>query len=469
VPKEKMSDVIVLLPGLMGSVLRKGDKDVWSASVGALFGGVVSGGGRFDSLVLREDPPDRDDLGDGVVASRVMPDVHMIPGLWKIDGYSKVADTIKASFEVTEGQNFFSFPYDWRRDARVSARKLDRQAREWLSGWQRASGNADARLILIGHSMGGIVSRYFLEGLEGWRITRALVTFGTPFRGSLNAVDTLANGVRKGPFGLMDLTELARSLTSVYQLLPLYPCYDAGDGRLVRIGETAGVPNIDPARAASGLAFHHEIRDAVAAHLDDAEYRDKGYQTYPVVGIRQPTRLSARRAGAGVELLETYEGADQSGDGTVPRVSATPIELSDARREMYAGTRHGSLQNADAVLTNLIGLLSSFALGLGDFRAGASPPGAASPVRVGLRLEDVYWSDEPVLLGVRPDRDGVPLRCAITESSSGRPVAQAIPGPDAEGWQRAEIAPLPPGTYRVAVTGAAGIEPVADVFAVLAR
>jgi lecithin:cholesterol acyltransferase len=468
-PKEKMGDVIVLLPGLMGSILRKGDKDVWSASVGALLGGVLSGGGRFKDLVLREDPPDRDDLGDGVVASRVMPDVHMIPGLWKIDGYSKVADTIKANFEVTEGQNFFPFPYDWRRDARVSARRLDRQAREWLTRWRASSGKADARLILIGHSMGGIVSRYFLEGLEGWRISRALVTFGTPFRGSLNAVDTLANGVRKGPFGIMDLTELARSLTSVYQLLPMYPCYDAGDGRLVRVGETTGIPNIDAARAASGLAFHYEVRDAVTAHLDTAEYREKGYQTYPIVGIRQPTRQSARRAGAGVELLETYQGADQSGDGTVPRVSATPLELSDARREMYAGTRHGSLQNADAVLTNLIGLLSSFALGLGDFRAAALPPGAAAPVRLGLRLEDVYWSDEPISLGVRPDREAVALRCVVADSSSGRQVAQALPVPTGDRWQRAEMAPLPAGAYRVTVTGAAEIEPVADVFAVLAR
>ena len=127
-PKEKMSDVIVLLPGLMGSILSKGGKDIWTASVGSLLSGVLTGGGRFKDLILREDPPGQDDLGDGVVASKVMPDVHMIPGLWKIDGYSKVGKTIKDTFDVTEGQNYFEFPYDWRRDARVSAelrQKLD--------------------------------------------------------------------------------------------------------------------------------------------------------------------------------------------------------------------------------------------------------------------------------------------------------------------------------------------------------
>ena len=30
------------------------------------------------------------------------------------------------------GENFFEFPYDWRRDNRVAARRLQRESREWL-------------------------------------------------------------------------------------------------------------------------------------------------------------------------------------------------------------------------------------------------------------------------------------------------------------------------------------------------
>jgi hypothetical protein len=63
----------------------------------------------------------------------------------------------------------------------------------------------------------------------------------------------------------------------------------------------------------------------------------------------------------------------------------------------------------------------------------------------------------------------VALRCVVAESSSGRQVAQAIPVPTGDGWERAEMAPLPAGAYRLTVTGAAEIEPVADVFAVVAR
>ena len=242
--RETMSDVIVLVPGILGSVLQKNGRDVWAASGGAALAGLLSGGGSLRNLAIEEDSLD-DDLGDGVVATRLMPDVHMIPGLWKIDGYTKIGQTIKAIFDVREGSNYFEFPYDWRRDNRVAARRLKQASHRWLENWRADSGNDDARLILVCHSMGGLVSRYFLEVLDGWRDTRALVTFGTPHRGSLNALRTLTEGVRKGPFGLFDLTEFARSLTSIYQLLPTYRCFAVGQEDLLRIGETNGIPHVD--------------------------------------------------------------------------------------------------------------------------------------------------------------------------------------------------------------------------------
>jgi triacylglycerol esterase/lipase EstA (alpha/beta hydrolase family) len=45
--------------------------------------------------------------------------------------------------------------------------------------------------------MGGLISRYYLEVLEGWRDCRALVTFGTPYRGAVDAVNYLANGYKQ--------------------------------------------------------------------------------------------------------------------------------------------------------------------------------------------------------------------------------------------------------------------------------
>jgi len=461
-PRQPMPDIVVLLPGITGSVLRKNGKVAWGFSGSTLARTLFTRGGHMKkALFLEEDPQDVDDLEDGVVADKLISDLHLLPGLWKIDGYTKVADAIKSRFDVEEGKNFFNFPYDWRRDNRVSARKLQRQSREWLRSWREASGHADAKLILIGHSMGGIVCRYFLEVLEGWRDSRALVTFGTPFRGSLTALDTLANGMRKGPFGLLDLSELSRSFTSIYQLLPIYTSYDAGSGSLVRVGETSGIPNVDAGKASAALAFHREIEEAVESNRKLDDYRSRGYRIYPVVGISQETAQSARLKGKEVAMLGDYEGTNHRGDGTVPRVSATPIEYSDEGREMFAATRHASLQNADAVLTHLDGLISSLYFDLGGFRKPH-----LSPVQVDLEVEDLYWSSEPITLRARPGREDVQLIAHVTNTATAMPVGVKQLVPDADGRHIATFDPPGEGAYEVIVSGGPDVEPVGDAFAV---
>src|ERR671910_327800 len=283
--KKAMRDVVVVLPGITGSVLQKDGKDVWNVSGGSVLRALLSLGQNVKELALEEDPHDVDDLGDGVTAPKVMRDIHLIPGLWKIDGYSKVLQYVTETFDVRAGENFFEFPYDWRRDNRVAARKLAKSAEGWLAAWRQKSGADDAKLILVGHSMGGIVSRYYLECLDGWRDTRVLVTFGTPYSGSLNAVGTLVNGLKKkiGPVGI-DLSELVRSLTAIYQLLPTYACYDGGDGQLVGVSE-ATIPHVDRERAKAAAEFHDEIRNAfpsigLSLELDDA------YETGEPVQVR---------------------------------------------------------------------------------------------------------------------------------------------------------------------------------------
>ena len=90
-----------------------------------------------------------------------------------------------------------------------------------------------------------------------------------------------------------------------------------------RPGEVSGLPNIDPAKAAAGLAFHHELDRAIRANAESKEY--KPYQVHPIIGTDQPTKQSARlRAGRLVPFNE-LNGADESGDGTVPRPSAIPL------------------------------------------------------------------------------------------------------------------------------------------------
>ena len=435
--KLPMGDVVVLLPGILGSVLERDGRAVWAMSPGAAWRALISLGDSVTDLELHGDDPSVDDLGDGVTAPRLQPDLHLIPGLWSIDGYTHIRSSIYATFDVVEGQNWFDFPYDWRRDNRVAARHLAERAPDWLRAWRQRSGNNDAKLILVGHSMGGLVARHYLEMLEGWRDTRMLVTFGTPYRGSLNALDFLCNGFKKkiGPLGI-DLTRLLRSLTSVYQLLPRYPVVDSGSGDLTRVAETADLPGVDPVRAKGAMQFHLDIDAASEARQPNA------YAIHPVVGILQPTSQSARFENGSVKMLRSHAGVDGAGDGTVPRVSATPLELADQGREIYAPDQHGSLQNSIGPLTQLIGVLSAkptstFRAGLGGF---------------GLQIDEVFTADEPITAAVTTDDPTRAINAVVVDVANGRAVLESRCEADGDGAYRPQWPPLLPGDYRLTVS-----------------
>lgn len=456
-PTHTTDDIVVFLPGITGSVLRKGGKDVWGTSAGSIFRAVISGGGSIKDLALdAPDDPSLDDLGDGVTATRLVPDTHIVPGLWKIDGYTKLAKNIREAFGLEEGKTAFDFPYDWRRDNRVSARKLKRSVEGWLH--ERRKTQPKAKAVLVGHSMGGIVSRYYLEALGGWENVSALVTFGTPYGGALNALDFIANGQKRGigPFK-MDLSKMLRSFDSVYQLLPTYECVDTGDGALRMVGDVAGLPAFDYGRVASALAFHDEIATAVNARLNGPAPR-----IVPVVGIEQPTAQSARFVGGKVEVLQSKAGRNEGGDGTVPRVSAVPFELAADGRGVYAAEKHGSLQNHDAVLAHLRGVLSE-----PDIEIRRKRPGG--PVALSMELADAVPAGDVVEVLVTPLAEQPSLVATLT-TAEGVEVAKTPLRRRPDGTQVARFDPPPEGIFRVRVEGLGGdaqtVSPVTDLFLV---
>lgn len=453
-------DVVVLLPGITGSVLaNKAGKEVWAPSAGAVWRVIKSFGGSIEGLELAAD-----DADDGVTAPRLVPDVTIVPGLVKIDGYSRVERYLVEQLGLEAGRNYFAFPYDWRRDNRVIAKRLESTALDWLQRWRSSSGNADARLVLIGHSMGGLVSRYFVECLGGWQHTRTLLTLGTPHRGSLNAVGFLENGMKKGigPFGI-DLSPLLRSLTSVYQLLPIYPCVAGGGAALQRVAEAAQaglLGHVNAERAAAARAFHQEIQDAQARNANNAAYKERGPTVVPVVGIEQPTAQSVQVEGGRFSLLNSYEGKDHGGDGTVPRMSGTPIEMSDVAREIYAAETHGALQNADGTLANLKGVLTREEI---DFRKFQRAEDAAM---LTLELDDVVLPGAALALRVRPSEGNPKVTVTLTPLAGGDAIGEALRRDAEPGWQQGEFL-LAPGVWRVTAQ-AEGAKPVNELVVIAA-
>lgn len=443
-------DIFVLLPGIMGSVLTHHDREVWGPSAGSIFRALKSRGESIRDLQMQGDDANRDDLGDGVTATRIFPDVTIIPGFWKIDGYTWMANTLVSHFGLTRGESFFEFPYDWRRCNAVAARKLQRNVHDWLEQRKQA-GAKDPKVTLACHSMGGLVARHFLEVLGGWQQTRALVTFGTPYRGSLNALGYLANGYSLAG---MDLTPLLRTLTSIYELLPIYPCVSDGIGELARVTETPNLPNVNSQRSADALRFHRKIENE---QKNNASLPGYGYRIIPLCGFEQPTMQSARFVNGKVELLALRNGVDESGDGTVPWISSTPIELSGTNVEVFAAEKHGSLQNNDALLTHVHGALTRPQV-RGVVRAGA-------PVGVSVSAEDAYREGAEIDIGVTAGEGKPEMEAVLEEAITNREIQRAQVRRAGPAGQRVIFDPVPAGHYRFHIRGEA-VSPLSDVFVV---
>lgn len=452
-PKTPMKDMIIILPGILGSVLQKDGKDLWNVSGQAIWQVLTNLGEVIKDLKLSQDDPEAESLGDGIRATSLIQDTHLIPGLWKIDGYTQTVKLIADNFDVTSGDiyndpddkaaNFYQFPYDWRRDNRANARILKKLIDKRLKCWRESSGAADAKVILLAHSMGGLVSRYYLEVLGGWQDSRALFTFGTPYRGSLKAVNFLANGYKQL---FLDLTEVMRSLTSIYQLLPIYPVVKIGN-EYHRVAEADGLPNIDKFRAQNALTFHREIEAAVEQNRKLDVYL-KSFNIVPIAGVQQPTLQSAILENGKLVASESlpkvlFNRPDLGdGDGTVPQISAIPIERSSNFDNFFIAEQHGGLQNQKQVLENLRNCLE---LSQFDLAAVKAPQAGIS-----LSLDDLYVADEIVTIRAKvtgPISFGK-LQAEITSVSNNNPPIQVDFEEQDNEWVLG-LDSLPQGLYRV--------------------
>ena len=94
-----MSDVIVLIPGILGSVLVKDGQEVWGASAQSVIGNLVTFGRALKDLKLEPGIGDSR-LQHAVSAPRILPRLHMIPTFWKTDGYGEKLTGAEAFAQV---------------------------------------------------------------------------------------------------------------------------------------------------------------------------------------------------------------------------------------------------------------------------------------------------------------------------------------------------------------------------------
>ncbi len=212
--------LVVVVPGIGGSVLARPGRCedvVWDA-----------GKGDIADLVVR---PDRMSVAEsprlepiGLTASTKFLGFTVVPGyeglLEQLESFGSI-DRRGDPRRPRRDADVVVVPYDFRRGIVEAADRLDAVVRARLDGLSEAA--RAGRVIVVAHSMGGLVARYWLGPLGRWGWCRALITVGTPHRGASKALDWLVNGVRLCGVRLGGPSGLVWDWPAVAQLLPRYP------------------------------------------------------------------------------------------------------------------------------------------------------------------------------------------------------------------------------------------------------
>ena len=197
---------VVFVPGIMGSELWLGDTQIWPNL----------------KLLFKQPEMFRYPGEPGIEPRGILQQMVIVPNLIKLEQYSRLGDYLVEDLGYERGKDFFEFAYDWRQDIRQSSRQLGK----FIEDLEFPS------IILIGHSLGTLVSRYYVELLGGKDKVKRLILMGGPHYGTPAGVTSLMFGPDVLPFGIMGetLRHVIATYPTAYQILPVYACGINQDG-----------------------------------------------------------------------------------------------------------------------------------------------------------------------------------------------------------------------------------------------
>jgi pSer/pThr/pTyr-binding forkhead associated (FHA) protein len=278
---------VVFVPGLMGSQLWQGNVRVWPNV----------------KLLLKQ--PEVFQYPSSLEARGVVNEIVIVPGLLKQDQYNRLGDYLVEELHYTRGVDFFEFAYDWRQDVRISSRQLAEQIEAW---------KINRPITIIAHSLGTLVTRYFVERLGGKKKVERILLMGGPHRGTPKILGSLLVAPEVLPFGLMGdrLRQIVVSFPTSYQILPLYACGKDQQGRDINFFEDdSWVPEAQRPHWRMAREFRKELgtRSSVPA------VSIFGY------GIKTISTFSVERDPTGLILKASYK-EEPRGDSSIPEQSA---------------------------------------------------------------------------------------------------------------------------------------------------
>lgn len=249
---------VIVIPGILGSKLRDGETGqlVWGAFDGGEADPETPEGARLIAIPMKEGVP-ISELTDSVHSDGALDRVKVkLFGLpIQLNAYINILSTLGAGGyldqslasnklnEIDYGDDHFTcfqFDYDWRLDNVENAKRLlifIEEKREYIHGEYQKRGidKDEIKFDIVAHSMGGLLTRYFLmygdmdlpgDGSvpevtwEGAKYVEKVIIVGTPNAGAVGAVETLVKGRDIGPFLPKYEPAIIATMPSLYQQLP---------------------------------------------------------------------------------------------------------------------------------------------------------------------------------------------------------------------------------------------------------
>jgi len=310
---------VVIVPGLMGSQLWRGSERVWP-NLRALLDPKTLGLPNSEAIEPR-----------GIVD-----EVVVVPNLIKLDQYNRLGSYLCEALGYEREKDMLEFAYDWRQDVRESARHLGAA----IEAWRERTSLARQPITIIAHSLGCLVTRYFVERLGGKNVADRLILMGGPQQGVPQAIPVIVSGPKLLPFGLLAqrLRSTLCTFPSIYQLLPVFPCLREEGGQAIEVlADESWLA--EPQRPLLRLAS--EFRRGLPRRSSVPTVCVFGYGLDTVLGV------NIRSAQAGKTRLDVALGLH--GDDCIPEMSAVleGAEIHPVRQH------HGSLYTDNDVKMRL--------------------------------------------------------------------------------------------------------------------
>ncbi len=190
---------VIFIPGMMGSELWNGSNRVWPDVKTILSNPEIL---SYPSKVPLE-------------PRGIVDEVVIIPNLIKQDQYRRMGEYLIEELHYRLNEDYFEFAYDWRQDVRITAQQLGELV-------ERIP--ISQPIVIIAHSLGTMVTRYYIECLGGKKRIERAILMGGPHQGAVKGLTSMLIAPQVLPFGIMGerLREILLTFPTSFQILPVY-------------------------------------------------------------------------------------------------------------------------------------------------------------------------------------------------------------------------------------------------------